>query len=154
MFMKISYYLKLFLSFLLVFLLQHSSYSKLKSEFFEIISIPGQTEIDLTNDLGLSQNKAIHLERSEKPFSVFQFIKWKQKKNKKLIAAVLAFPFPFGMVGLHRIYLGSAPYVPIVYIGSFGGVFGILPLLDFFAILIEKDLNTYMNNNKVFMWVK
>jgi hypothetical protein len=58
------------------------------------------------------------------------------------------------MVGLHRIYLGTKPYVPVAYIGSLGGVFGILPLIDFFAITFDKDFDHYRDNGKVFMWVK
>lgn len=74
-------------------------------------------------------------------------------KNKKLIAALLAFPFPFGIVGLHRIYLGTSPHVPLVYIATLGGGFGLIPLIDFIAILFEKDIEHYINNNKVFMWI-
>lgn len=84
---------------------------------------------------------------------LFQFKK-KQRMNKKLVAAALAFPFPFGIVGLHRIYLGTAPHVPIVYIGTFGGVLGILPFIDFCILVLDKDIDHYMNNNKIFMWVK
>ena len=40
----------------------------------------------------------------------------KTRENKKVIAAILAFPFPFGMLGLHRIYLGTKPYMPFAYI--------------------------------------
>jgi len=69
------------------------------------------------------------------------------------MAALLAFPLPFGIVGLHRIYLGSAPYVPVVYIASFGGVLGLLPLIDFCFILLDKKTETYVNNKKVFMWI-
>lgn len=82
------------------------------------------------------------------------FLKERTKGNKKLIAAVLAFPFPFGIVGLHRIYLGTEPFVPVVYIATAGGVFGLLPLIDFIAILLEKDIDRYIWNNQVFMWVK
>ncbi|HQQ93598.1 MAG TPA: NINE protein [Bacteroidia bacterium] len=89
---------------------------------------------------------------THKPFRLLQFLN-RKTTNKKLIAAVLAFPFPFGIVGLHRIYLGTAAYVPVVYIGTLGGVFGVLPLIDFIAILIEKDINHYIWNNKVFMWM-
>jgi TM2 domain-containing membrane protein YozV len=78
----------------------------------------------------------------------------KQKRNQKITAAVLAFPFPFGLVGLHRIYLGCPPYVPVVYIGTLGGVFGVLPLIDFFVIVIDKNTENYVNNQQVFMWVK
>ncbi len=88
--------------------------------------------------------------------SPFKFFKQNTKspRHRKLIAAILAFPFPFGIVGLHRIYLGTAPHVPVVYIGTLGGGFGLIPLIDFFAILFVKDIDQYMNNKQVFMWVK
>lgn len=90
----------------------------------------------------------------KKPNPIFQLFRKKQKLNKRITAAVLAFPFPFGIVGLHRIYLGTKPYVPVAYIASLGGVFGILPLIDFFAITFDKDFDHYRDNGKVFMWVK
>lgn len=96
---------------------------------------------------------AILEENRERPNPILQIIKRKQKQNKKIIAAVLAFPFPFGIVGLHRIYLGTAPHVPVVYIGSLGGIFGILPFIDFCVLILDKDFERYNNNNKIFMWV-
>ena len=89
-----------------------------------------------------------------KPNPIFQLFRKKQKLNKKITAAVLAFPFPFGMVGLHRIYLGTKPYVPVAYIASLGGVFGILPFIDFCAITFDKNFDQYRDNGKVFMWLK
>ena len=76
-------------------------------------------------------------------------------ENKKLIAALLAFPIPFGITGLHRVYLGTAPWVPVVYFVTLGGC-GILPLMDFIFILTatNEELESYANNGKVFMWVK
>lgn len=90
----------------------------------------------------------------KKPNPVFQLFRKKQKLNKRITAAVLAFPFPFGMVGLHRIYLGTKPYVPVAYIASLGGVFGILPFIDFCAITFDKNFDQYRDNGKVFMWLK
>lgn len=90
----------------------------------------------------------------KKPNPIFQLFRKKQKLNKRITSAVLAFPFPFGMVGLHRIYLGTKPHVPVAYIASLGGVFGILPLIDFCAITFGKNFDTYRDNGKVFMWVK
>ena len=89
-----------------------------------------------------------------RPNPILQLVQKQRKKNKRVMAAILAFPFPFGIVGLHRIYLGTAPHVPIVYIGTFGGVLGILPFIDFCVIMLDKDFERYMNNNKIFMWVK
>lgn len=90
----------------------------------------------------------------ERPNPVFKVFKKKQRLNKRITAAVLAFPFPFGMVGLHRIYLGTKPYVPVAYIASLGGVFGILPFIDFCAIAFDKDFEYYKDNGKVLMWVR
>lgn len=90
----------------------------------------------------------------KKPNPILQLFKKKQRLNKKITAAVLAFPFPFGIVGLHRIYLGTKPYVPVAYIASLGGVFGILPFIDFCTISFGKDFDHYRDNGKVFMWIK
>jgi TM2 domain-containing membrane protein YozV len=78
-----------------------------------------------------------------------------KKYKRKWVAALLAFPLPFGMVGLHRIYLGTQPHIPIVYVATIGGVFGLLPLADFIAILSssEEEINT-MKSGKVFFWIK
>lgn len=89
----------------------------------------------------------------ERPFPVLEVMKLKRKRNKRITAAVLAFPIPFGIVGLHRIYLGTAPYVPVVYVASLGGVLGILPFIDFCVLILDKDPDRYLNNKKVFMWV-
>lgn len=75
-------------------------------------------------------------------------------KKKKFVAALLAFPL-FGVTGIHRVYLGTQPYVPVVYMGTIGG-FLVLPTLDFIAILVsdEKTFESFQENPNVFMWVK
>ncbi len=75
-------------------------------------------------------------------------------RKHKLIAAVLAFPFPGGILGLHRWYLGSAGAMPLVYIATIGGGFAILPFIDFVLILLSKDVNDYAHNTRLFMWTK
>lgn len=103
--------------------------------------------------LTIEESDLLSSEKESHPKSLLWKLLTKQKaKNKKLIAALLAFPFPFGIVGLHRIYLGTAPHVPIVYIATVGGGFGILPLIDFFVILTSPDIESYFNNQQVFMW--
>lgn len=95
----------------------------------------------------------INSQNSERPSPIIRMLRTKHQRSKKLIAAVLAFPLPFGIVGLHRIYLGSAPYVPVAYIASLGGVFGVLPFIDFCVILAAKKTDSWVNNDKIFMWV-
>ncbi|MGZ3921880.1 MAG: NINE protein [Bacteroidia bacterium] len=92
-------------------------------------------------------------ELRSRPYPILQLFRAKQKKNKKITAAVLAFPFPFGIVGLHRIYLGTAPHVPVVYIGTLGGVLGILPFIDFCVLVLDKNIDRFIDNPKVLMWV-
>lgn len=106
-------------------------------------------KVDFVNSLELNVSE----ENKNRPNPLLYFFKAKQKKNKRITAAILAFPFPFGIVGLHRIYLGTAPYVPVVYIGSLGGIFGVLPFIDFCVLILDKDESRYSNNKKVFMWV-
>ena len=76
----------------------------------------------------------------------------KLKRRKKIIATLLAFPLPCGMIGLHRVYLGTKPYVPLVYIATVGGAVGIVPFIDFIVLLLEKDISKYENNPNVIMW--
>ena len=90
----------------------------------------------------------------EKPNPLWMTLKKKNNTGKKVIASVLAFPLPFGVIGLHRIYLGTKPYIPLVYIGTVGGAFGILPFIDFCVILLDKDIEHYKANPHVFMWIE
>lgn len=90
---------------------------------------------------------------ADRPNPILHMFRAKQKKKKQGLAALLAFPLPFGIVGLHRIYLGCAPYVPVVYIATLGGMFGVLPFIDFWVLLLNKDTDHYSDNKKIFMWV-
>lgn len=74
--------------------------------------------------------------------------------RKKLISSFFAFPFPFGFMGAHRVMLGTKPWVPVVYVATLGGCFGLLPLIDFCVIVFSKDIEQYENNPNIFMWVK
>jgi TM2 domain-containing membrane protein YozV len=76
--------------------------------------------------------------------------------KKKLVTAILAFPMPFGFVGLHRIYLGCEPWIPVAYLLTGGGGLGLLPLMDFIYIVTadEKEFRKYENNSKLFMFVE
>ena len=127
--------------------------------FLSFYSFSEKKEVWLINSTGTVLEKQI-IETNELQFAddapnpLFKLFRKKQKDNRRLTAALLAFPFPFGIVGLHRIFLGTKPHVPIVYIASLGGIFGVLPLIDFFVICFDKDFEQYLNNGKVLMWVK
>lgn len=78
----------------------------------------------------------------------------KSIRKKKIVSAICAFPFPLGFVGAHRVMLGTKPWVPVVYVATFGGCFGLLPLIDFCVITFSKDIEQYENNPNIFMWAK
>jgi TM2 domain-containing membrane protein YozV len=71
-------------------------------------------------------------------------------ENKKVTAAILT--LTLGMLGVHRIYLGTAPYIPAVYLFTFGGGFFVLPIIDLVMILTTNDITKFENNNKILMW--
>lgn len=130
----------------LLFLLSLNSFSEKKEVW--LLDSSGtilQKQFTETNELQQSDDA---------PNPLFKLFRKKQKDHRRITAALLAFPFPFGIVGLHRIFLGTRPYVPVAYIASLGGIFGVLPLIDFFVICFDKDFEHYLNNGKVLMWVK
>ncbi len=72
-----------------------------------------------------------------------------KKRNHKLNAVILA--VLLGPFGVHRLYLGTTPKVPIFYSVTLGGL-GILPLTDIIAILLTPDMSVFLNNNQIIMW--
>lgn len=75
------------------------------------------------------------------------------QRRQKIVSALFAFPFPFGFLGAHRIMLGTKPWIPVVYVATFGGCFGLLPMIDFCTIVFSKDIRQYENNPHIFMWL-
>ncbi|MEQ1732876.1 MAG: NINE protein [Bacteroidia bacterium] len=72
--------------------------------------------------------------------------------KKRMTAALLT--VTMGPLGAHRIYLGCSPHVPVAYVATVGGGVGIIPVIDFFAILFTRDFARLEHNNSVFMWLK
>jgi len=65
----------------------------------------------------------------------------------------LVLDFFLGGFGVHRFYLGTATMTGIGYILTCGGIFGIVPLVDFIVLIINMDdISQYINNPKFFMW--
>ncbi len=96
--------------------------------------------------------KSLIFNNSPNPFR--QRFRKKTADNRRLIAACLSFPLPLGFLGVHRIFLGTNPYVPVAYAGTLGGCLGAVPLADFFVIVFSKNLEQYTNNPRFFMWIK
>lgn len=68
-------------------------------------------------------------------------------KGGAILMAILT-----GPLGGHRLYLGTKPYVPIIYTLTLGGGLGLLPLIDIIVIISTSDLTRYQNNSQIIMW--
>ncbi len=73
----------------------------------------------------------------------------KSNKHSKLVATGLN--LSLGLFGVHRLYLGTSPVVPVIYTFTLGGG-GFLMLSDLGVIIFTKDLEQFSNNPKVIMW--
>ena len=74
----------------------------------------------------------------------------KPNRNHRINAILLA--IALGPFGVHRLYLGTHPRVPVIYTLTLGGGLGVLPIIDIIAIATTKDLDRFIQNDKVIMW--
>lgn len=73
-------------------------------------------------------------------------------KEKDAVVAIVL-DFFLGGLGIHRFYLGTETLTGLGYILTCGGIFGIVPLVDFIVLIIDMDdISAYVNNPKFFMW--
>lgn len=76
--------------------------------------------------------------------------------STKSDAVALVLCFIVGGFGVHRHYMGTAPAMWALYTFTFGGIFGIVPLVDFIVMLIDlvedNGYGAYYGNTKFFMW--
>lgn len=66
-----------------------------------------------------------------------------------------ALAWVIGWTGVHRVYLGGKGSLILIYIVTCGGIFGIVPLIDWIVLLvgaIQGDISNFVGNDKFFMW--
>lgn len=71
------------------------------------------------------------------------------------IASFLLCTF-LGGFGVHRHYMGTAKFMWAAYTFTFGGIFGVVPFVDWVMLLIglvDDDITPYLDNTRFFMWV-
>ncbi|MDH5609825.1 MAG: TM2 domain-containing protein [Cyclobacteriaceae bacterium] len=69
------------------------------------------------------------------------------------VAFVLA--WVVGWTGIHRVYLGGKGSLIAIYVVTCGGIFGIVPLIDWIVLLIgaaKNDISQFVGNDSFFMW--
>lgn len=73
-------------------------------------------------------------------------------KEKDAVVAIVL-DFFLGGLGIHRFYLGTETLTGLGYILTCGGIFGIVPLIDFVVLIIDnQDISPYIDNPRFFMW--
>lgn len=77
--------------------------------------------------------------------------------SSKSDAASILLCFFLGGFGIHRHYMGTAPWMWAAYTFTFGGIFGVVPFVDFIVMIVslvdDSGLGQYYGNRKFFMWV-
>lgn len=72
------------------------------------------------------------------------------------VAAILL-TFFLGPLGIHRHYMGTRPWMWAIYLVTIGGIFGIIPFVDFIveiiALVEENSVARYCGNTSFIMWV-
>ena len=64
--------------------------------------------------------------------------------------------FFLGGFGIHRHYMGTAPYMWALYTFTAAGIFGVVPTVDLIMLIIgviDNDIHQYVNNRSFFMWI-
>lgn len=76
-----------------------------------------------------------------------------ERKVKFRRGKAILFTIFTGILGGHRVYLGTHQRTPILYSVTLGGL-GILPLIDLAHIIFTKDLSKFNNVPQIIMWRK
>ena len=75
--------------------------------------------------------------------------------GKSPVGAILLTFFPGGF-GIHRHYMGTRPWMWAIYTFTFGGIFGVVPFVDFIVEIIaaveDNSVARYCGNTSFFMW--
>lgn len=74
--------------------------------------------------------------------------------NNTTIIAWVIDTVGLGFFGIHRMILGSTNLMWLIYTITAGGIFGIVPLVDWVVLLIDvvNGTNSYIGNPKFLMW--
>lgn len=62
----------------------------------------------------------------------------KDIQDGKVVAAIILCFF-FGGIAIHRVVMGGTPLLILWYLLTCGGIFGIVPLIDFFMLIIDPS---------------
>lgn len=72
-------------------------------------------------------------------------------KADKSVAVSAILAWFLGGLAIHRVYLGGKGGLILIYLITCGGIFGIVPLVDFFDIILG-NMDRYIDNDKFIVW--
>ena len=67
------------------------------------------------------------------------------------IAVALILNWFLGGLAIHRVYLGGRGTLILIYLVTCGGIFGIVPIVDFFSIAFG-GIDDFVDNDKFIAW--
>jgi len=74
----------------------------------------------------------------------------------KSAAVTLVLNWFLGFFGVHRHYMGTRPFMWAIYTFTIGGIFGIVPFVDFIveivALIEDGSVAEFCGNTAFFMW--
>ena len=74
----------------------------------------------------------------------------------KSAAVTLVLNCLLGFFGVHRHYMGTRPFMWAIYTFTIGGIFGIVPIIDFVveivALIEDGGVQEFCGNTAFFMW--
>lgn len=72
------------------------------------------------------------------------------KADKSAVIAIVLGIF-LGQLAIHRVYLGGKSALILLYFITCGGIFGIVPLVDWIDIALG-NMDRYIDNDKFIVW--
>lgn len=106
-----------------------------------IVPLPVDNIAVYVDSIDVEEYKQV-VEQLQSPYSMYC------NKTTAIVATVLT-----GFLGGHRVYMGTEPWVPVVYALTLGGGFGILPLADLGVLIFSKNTNKFCGNSQIIMWL-
>lgn len=100
----------------------------------------------MKDSLSMLEGEVFSVNETELEMEIQQTGEVKFKRGKAIIFTIFT-----GILGGHRIYMGTHQRTPIIYAVTFGG-FGILPLIDLAHLIFTKDISVYENKTQIIMW--
>jgi TM2 domain-containing membrane protein YozV len=101
------------------------------------------TEISFASDAGIATSNDLTFTSND-------------ELQKKVMIAFIVNWVGLGGFGVHRHILGTKGNMWAVYTFTCCGIFGIVPMIDWFVLLIDglinKNYSAYIDNEEFFMW--